>query len=289
MKIAVSAASGRLGHALLPRLVEITGADQVIGIARDPERIQVSGIEKRAGNYESEAAMESALHEVDTLVMISAPVAGEKDRVTLHRNVINAAKSAGVRKLIYTSVIGNGREEGTYFFHTQQVNRQAEDDLQASGLDWIVGRNGLYLELDLVHIKLANESGGVYRNNGGDGRCGYISIDELAFAYTQLATSDRCNGEIVNLVGETYTQAELIGMANQVFNLDVRFEPITVEQNIEKFMAYEPIAARGLHVAQMLSGCFQCIANGAFDVDSDFERAAGRPPLSLRQQMEAML
>ncbi|HJP04497.1 MAG: NAD(P)H-binding protein [Gammaproteobacteria bacterium] len=288
MKIAVTAASGRLGHALLPGLVAIAGADQVIGIARDPERLQLSGIEKRSGDYESEAQMTAALRGADTAVMISAPVAGTGDRIAMHRNVINAAKSAGVRKLIFTGVIGNGREEGTYFFDTQQVNRQAEDDLQASGLDWIVGRNGLYLELDLVHIKLANEAGGVYRNNGGDGRCGYISIDELAFAYTQLATSDRCNGEIVNLVGETYTQAELIDMANQVFNLDVRFEPITVEQNIEKFMAYEPIAARGLHVAQMLTGCFQCIAKGAFDVDSDFERVAGRPPLSLRQQMEAM-
>lgn len=288
MKIAVSAASGRLGHALLSELVGLVDREHVIGIARDPKRIGITGIEKRAGNYEVRESMEAALQSADTLVMISAPVAGDGDRVAMHRNVIEAAKQAGVRKLVYTSVIGDGGEEGTFFFHTQKINRQTEENLRSSGLVWVVARNGLYLDLDLVHIRLANESGGVYRNNGGDGRCGYISIGELAFACARLATENSCDNETVNLIGDTYTQAELVDMANKVFGLDVRYEPITVEENIEKFMAYEPIASRGLHVAQMLSGCFECIAKGAFDVPSDFEHAAGRPPLSLRQQMEAL-
>jgi NAD(P)H dehydrogenase (quinone) len=230
--------------------------------------------------------MTAALDGVDTVIMISAPVAGDSDRVAMHRNVIDAAKQAGARKIIFTSVIGDGREAGTYFEATQNVNRQAEQDIQASGLEWIVARNGLYLELDLVHIKLANVSGGVYRNNGGDGRCGYIGIEELAFALARLAVSDECNGEIVNLIGPTYTQAELVEMANQVFGLNVRYEAISVEENIKKFMANEQIAARGIQVAQMLSGCFQCIAKGAYDVTSDFERATGRPPKSVLEQME---
>ncbi|RMF97766.1 MAG: SDR family NAD(P)-dependent oxidoreductase, partial [Gammaproteobacteria bacterium] len=35
-------------------------------------------------------------------------------------------------------------------------------------------------------------------------------------------------------------------------------------------------------------GCFECIANGAFDVPSDYERAAGRPPRPLREQLQAL-
>lgn len=285
MKVAVTAASGRLGHAILNKLADKLGPEQVIGVARVPQRIEIPDIEKRSGDYQSIEEMTEAFRDTDTAIMISAPVTPGTDRVAMHRNVIQAAKQAGVRKLIYTSVIGNGDEAGTNFFATQQVNRQAEQDLEASGLDWIVGRNGLYLELDLAHIIRADAEG-VYGNNGGSGRCGYITIDELACAFEELATSDRCNGQVLNLVGENRTQAELIELANEVFGINVEYRPITVEQCVDKFMADATIAARGEEVARMLAGCFQCIEKGAFDVPSHFERAAGRPAKSTREQMQ---
>jgi NAD(P)H dehydrogenase (quinone) len=281
----VTAASGRLGYAILQKLAEKLGPEQVVGVARAPRRIEIPDIEKRRGDYQSIEEMTEAFRDVDTAIMISAPVTPGTDRVAMHRNVIEAAKRAGVRKLIYTSIIGNGDETGTHFFATQQVNRQAEQDLKDSGLDWIVGRNGLYLELDLAHIIRA-DADGVYGNNGGSGRCGYITIDELACAFTELATSDQCNGQVLNLVGENRTQAELIELANEVFGINVEYRPITVEQCVDKFMADDAIAARGEEVARMLAGCFQCVEKGAFDVPSDFERAAGRPAKSTREQMQ---
>jgi len=285
MQIAVTAASGRLGHATLAELCCISAPADITGIARDPSRINVPGIDKRSGDYDSVKQMTSALDGIDTMVMISAPAVTGTDRIKMHRNVIEAAKQAGVRKVIYTSVIGGPGAEHTRFAKSQHLNRQAEADLVGSGLEWIIARNGLYLELDLGHIIRANESG-VYRNNGGDGRCGYISIGELAFATAALATSDTCNGRILNLTSENKTQAELVELANEVFGLDVRYESITVEQNIERFMADEKIAARGEEVVNMLSGCFECIEQGAFDVPGNFSDAAGRAPKSIREQFE---
>jgi NAD(P)H dehydrogenase (quinone) len=285
MQIAVTAASGRLGHATLKALGARTNPANITAIARDPARIDVPDIGKRAGDYDSIEKMVTALEGIDTVVMISAPAVTGTDRIRMHRNVIEAAKRAGVRKVIYTSVIGGSGADDTRFAKSQQLNRQAEADLAESGLEWIIARNGLYLELDLGHIILANESG-VYRNNGGDGRCGYISIDELGYATAALATSDACNGRILNLTSENKTQAELVELVNEVFGLQVRYEPITVEQNVEKFLANEKIAARGDEVVNMLTGCFECIANGAFDVPCDFTAAAGRAPKSIRAQFE---
>jgi NAD(P)H dehydrogenase (quinone) len=285
LNVAVTACNGRLGRAILRYLCDEIGAEHVIGVARVPARIEIDGIDKRAGDYQSTEAMTAALRGVDTVIMISAPVALDTDRVRMHRNVIEAAKSAGVRKLLFTSIIGNGKEAGTLYEPTQNVNRQAEADIMSSGLEWVIGRNGLYIELDLNHILRANESG-VYSNNGGEGRCGYLTIDELAYAFARLATSDAHNGKVFNLIGELQTQAELVATANEVFGLNVEYRPISDEANIARFMADAAIAARGRVVAEMLTGCFQCIRNGAFDVPSNYAEAAGRPPKTIRRMME---
>jgi NAD(P)H dehydrogenase (quinone) len=281
---AVSAASGRLGHAVLRALLADNTPANIVAIARSPEKVQVDGVEKRSGDYNTVASMAAALAGIDTLIMISAPV-GDWDRVLMHRNVINAARQAGVRKIVFTSVIGNGQEQDTWFWGTQQVNRQTEADLKSSGLEWVIARNGLYLEMDLRHILHANAAG-LYRNVGGDGECGYITIDELAFAIAGLAQGDHHNGKTFNLVGPNMSQAALVQLANEVFGLRVRYETLSDEENIALLMQDEKIAARGKDVARMLTGCFQCVRNGAFNVRSDFEAAAGRPVKSTRRMME---
>lgn len=288
MKVAVTAASGGLGNAILKYLDQDIGAGNVVAVARSPDRVDVQDIEKRCGDYQSVTELVEAFSDIDTVVMISAPV-GDWDRVIMHRNVIEAAKQAGVRKIVYTSIVGNGKEQETWFWPTQQVNRQTETDLEASGLDWVIARNGLYLEKDLANIVHA-KSAGLYRNIAGDGKCGYITVDELAYAIAKLAIVDRANGQLFNLVGDNLTQARLVDLANQVFDMEVRYETISDDENIAELMKDPKIAARGEQIAKMLTGCFQAVRAGAFDVTSDFERAAGRtvkPTLQMmREQRE---
>jgi NAD(P)H dehydrogenase (quinone) len=283
----VTAASGRLGQRVLG-ILTAEGAHSIVGVVRNPDRFTFPGVEIRQGDYNSVEQMAQALAGIEVVLMISAPVVIGVDRVTQHRNVIAAAVAQGVRKIVFTSVIGNGLEAGTMFADAQRVNRQAEADVAASGLDWINARSGLYLDLDLQHIQRADREGGVYSNNAGEGRCGYISIDELAYGFARLCLSEHCNGRVINLVGETYTQAELVDMANQVYGLNTRYAPMTAEENIARFMQDEKISARGEDVARMLTGCFECIEVGAYDVESHYQEATGRKPLSLREQVQSI-
>ena len=290
MKIAVTAASGGLATATMKHLINEIGTENLCAVARSPEKVKIPEIETRQGDYQSTKELTKAFSSIDTVVMISAPV-GDWDRVAMHRNVIAAAKQASVRKILYTSVIGNGKEKNTWFWQTQQVNRQAEVDLQESGLQWIVARNGLYLEKDLHHIVQAKDIG-VYKNIAGNGKTGYITVDELAYATAKLAISDSSNGQILNLVGDTLTQAQLVNLTNQVFGIDIRYESITDEENIAELMKDPNISVRGEKVAKMLAGCFQAVRAGAFDVKSDYKRAAGRavkPTLQMiQEQRDAM-
>ncbi|MBK6597469.1 MAG: NAD(P)H-binding protein [Proteobacteria bacterium] len=282
MRIAVTAASGRLGHALLRELPQQAAVTDVVAIARDPARVRTTGIEKRAGDYRSADDMRDALRGIDTVVLISAPVAGGAERIALHRNVIQAARDAGVNRVLFTSVIGNGLEMNTLFAPTQQVNRQTEKDLQASGLQWVIGRNGLYLELDVIQMRNAAQSG-VYSNPAGDGLCPYISIDEIASAYASMAIDARHAGHTYNITSENLSQSQLLRQVCEVFKMNVRYQPMSDDACIEKFKTLMP--QRGDAVARMLTGCFQSIRAGAFDVPSNYLDAAGRPAKSVKRML----
>jgi len=282
MKIGVTAASGKLGQLILAELAASIGADNVVGIARSPDKIGIDGIEMRTADYADAAVWPAVLEGIDTIVLVSSP-AGAGDRVQMHWNVIEGGTLAGVRKMLYTSVIGDGKEADTLYAPFAEINRQSEVYLQASGLEWVIPRNGLYLEFDIAHIVNADRDEGIFRNNGGEGRCGYISRAEIAYATAKLALDESANGKIFNLVGKCLTQAELVNKVNEVYGTNVRYEAFSDEECLAKLA---PV--RGETVANMLTGCYQCIRNGAYDVPSNFFAAAGRDAKPIKDQIVAI-
>ncbi|MCS7471275.1 NAD(P)H-binding protein [Stieleria sp. ICT_E10.1] len=111
-KIAVTAASGKLGSEIAKATVEIVGKENVVGLARTPSKAESLGIEIRPGDYNSRSDLERSLQGVDSVLLISGMDAPDK-RITQHRNVIEAAKSAGVSRIVYTII--QGAQESTAF------------------------------------------------------------------------------------------------------------------------------------------------------------------------------
>ena len=287
MTTAVSAASGLLGRTILPLLTQ-AAAEPVVALTREPEKLGAPGIEVRAGDYAEPEQFRKSLQGVHTLLLISAPIVPGTDRLALHKSAIAAAAAAGVKKIIYTSVIGEDADPTMRYFPTQQVGRQTEALVRNSGMNWVIARNGFYLDLDLNHIRRADKEDGVYRNNAGNGCCGYLSVAEIAAALTQLTLTNTCDRQTVNISSPGITQPELVAAANEVFGLNVRYEVCSAEERVQEFLRLPSYAQRGEEVVQMLVGCFECIAAGLFDVESDFEQAAGRPPKTLHQQLQDM-
>jgi len=133
MKIAVTAASGQLGAAAIRALVERVGVENVVGLARKPEKAANLGVEIRPGSYDDRPSLERALVGVDAVLLISGMDAPDK-RIQQHRNVIGAAVQSGVKKIVYTSI--QGPEEGSPFSPIVVSNRQTEKDVRESGLVW---------------------------------------------------------------------------------------------------------------------------------------------------------
>lgn len=104
--IAITGATGQLGQYVIESLMKTVPASQIVAIVRNPAKAQAltaQGITVRQADYGDEAALTSALQGVEKLLLISSSEVGQ--RAPQHRNVINAAKTAGVKFIAYTSLL----------------------------------------------------------------------------------------------------------------------------------------------------------------------------------------
>ncbi|WP_282117999.1 SDR family oxidoreductase [Maribacter aquivivus] len=272
MKIAVTSASGKLGASIVKHLINLIGKENVIGIARTVEKATYLGVEIRKGDYNSREDFNSALQGVDAVLLVSGMDEPQK-RIQQHRNVIEAAKQNGVKKIVYTSIVGD--EDKNAFSPIVQSNRQTEKDVQASGLQWVIGRNGIYIEPDLEYLDTYIKEGRI-ENCAGQGKCTYTSREELGYTYAKLLIEDKHNGQVYNLVGEPVTQSELAENINKVYGTNLIYNSVTVDN-----YAADRKAALGDFMGTVIAGIYEGIKAGANDVPSDYEKATGRAPKSL--------
>lgn len=277
MKIAVTSASGKLGAIIVKQLIKEIGAEHVLGIARTPEKAKHLGIEVRKGDYNNRQEFDDALMGVDTVVLLSGMDEPQK-RVQQHRNVIEAAKANGVKKIVYTSIVG--AEKDNAFSAVVQSNRQTEIDVKNSGLEWSIGRNGIYIEPDLEYIDTYQKEGEI-RNCAGEGKCAYTSRIELGVAYAKMAIVTTHNGETYNLVGEAITQTQLANYINEVYKTNLDYNSVSVEN-----YATERKKELGDFIGTVIAGIYEGIRNGANDVASDFEKVVGRPHKTPKEMIE---
>lgn len=278
-KIAITAASGSLGSAIVKAGIEIVGRDHVVGLARTPAKAESLGIEIRPGDYGSPSDLETSLQGIDSVLLISG-MASPDERIGQHRNVIEAAKAAGVRKIVYTSI--QGAEQGTAFSPVVQSNRQTEADIRGSGLDWVIGRNGIYIEPDVEYIETYKQRGEI-ANCAGDGKCGYTTREELAFAYAQMLTESKHDGNTYNLHGEAITQQQLADYLNDTFGTDLKYREMTVEQYRQ-----DRTDELGEFLGSVIAGIYEGIRIGAANNESHFLQAAGREHRSWKSYFDGL-
>lgn len=137
--IALTGATGQLGHYVLQDLLNTVPASQIVAIVRNPAKAQAlsqQGVVVRQADYSDEAALTAALQGVDKLLLISSSEVGQ--RAVQHRNVINAAKAAGVKFIAYTSLL----HADTSPLGLAAEHIETEQMLADSGIAYALLRNG---------------------------------------------------------------------------------------------------------------------------------------------------
>ncbi|QCG68838.1 SDR family oxidoreductase [Pseudomonas veronii] len=201
--IAITGASGHLGRLVVPRLRAALPTTDIVALARSPEKAADLGVAVRAADYDKPDTLDAALAGADTLLLISSSDIGR--RVEQHTNVIAAAKGAGVKRIVYTSLLH--ADTSSLSLATEHVATEAA--LKDSGLVHTVLRNGWYSENHTASIPAALQAG-FFAGSAGDGRISAATRADFADAAVAVLAGEGHDGKVYELAGDApYTLSEL--------------------------------------------------------------------------------
>lgn len=203
MTIAITGATGQLGRLVVEKLKTRTDPSNLVAVVRSPAKAADLGIATRAADYAKPETLASAFAQVDTLLLISSSEIGQ--RVQQHRNVIEAAKKAGVKRIVYTSLL----HADTSVLNLAQEHIDTEQMLKASGIAHTILRNGWYTENYTGSVPGAL-AGGAFIGSAGEGKISSAARADYAEAAAVVLTSPGHEGKTYELAGDTsYTLTDL--------------------------------------------------------------------------------
>jgi NAD(P)H dehydrogenase (quinone) len=273
--ILVTGSTGHLGRQTLQFLLETHPENQLIALARDPAKISaldLPGVEVRQGDYTDYISLVQAFAGVDTLFMVAA--VSFTDRETQHKNVISAAKEAGVKRIVYT---GLQRPDGSTFAITETTQTEVvtEEFLKASGVTYTVLRNSLYLDALLFMIGQDACEEGV-RLPAGTGKAAMVSRHDLAEANARVLTETGHENKTYTLgASEAFSFADIAAALSDICGKPIPY----VDTPVQEYVYAKVKLGFPVPVALFLAEWGQAVASGEFsEVTKDLEQLLGRKP-----------
>ena len=237
-KILLTGVDGNLGGQAARYLLEIADKDQLIFCGYNQKALKEyedMGIETRVTNFNVSEGLVKAFEGAEKLGLISMPFVGEK-RQAAHKNVIDAAKKAGVKQIIYTSLVNAADETNPSIEKIDHA--YTEKYTEEQGLDYIFLRNSQYAEAMITNYFTFVKMDGVMKNSQGDGKMAYISRKDCAMAVAYALASKNYHHAVLNINGpELMTISEFVSIGNEVTGNNVRYEEVTDEENYAIFDA----------------------------------------------------
>jgi uncharacterized protein YbjT (DUF2867 family) len=265
MTVLVLTSTGATGSATLAALLRRAGpGDTILAATRDPAAAKLpAGARAVAFSLDDRATWAKALAGVDALYLCMPPF--RTDEVEVGSALIDAAKAAGVRKIVKLSAIGveHSPESG---------HRRLELYIEASGLDWV------HLRPNFFHENFFNFYGATVRSDSaiylpaGNGKTSFIAASDIGEA-AATALLGPVKGEAWTLTGpESLDHAEVAAAIGAAIGRPVRYVDIAPEAHIAGMQSWgmPPLAV------QTMSYLYGVVRAGmAAGISPDLERVTG--------------
>lgn len=280
MTIAITGATGALGRLTIAALKSRLPADQIVALARSPEKAADLGVTARVFDYDRPETLEPALAGVDKLLLISGNEVGS--RAAQHRAVIAAAKAAGVKEIVYTSLLH--ADKTPLSLAGEHVETEAM--LAASGIPHTILRNGWYAENYTGAIPSALEHGALI-GAAGEGRISGAARADYAEAAAVVLAGTGHTGKTYELAADdAWTLADLAAELSAQTGRDIPYRNLPVAD----YAAILVGAGLPQALSEAIAGWDADAAQGAlFDDGRVLSRLIGRPTTPLADVVKAAL
>lgn len=221
--ILVTGATGHLGRAVIAELLA-KGATKVTAGTRDPAKFDVKGVKAARVDFDDAASLDAAFAGIERLLIISTDsLDAPGQRLRQHLAAVAAAKRAGVKHIVYTSMPAPEAGAPIPFAPDHLGTEQAVKD---SGIGYTILRHNWYFENTLMGMPQAIASGQMY-TSAGQGGLAQASRADLARAdagalltETASATYDLSGPEAVTMEEQAAIFNRVLGSKVQVVHLD---------------------------------------------------------------------
>lgn len=276
MTIAITGATGQLGRLAIAAL-KARGASPV-ALARDPAKAADLGVEARAFDYTRPDP--AALKGVETLVLVSSN--DFNDRAGQHRNVIAAAKQAGVKRMLYTSILKGDASP----MILAQDHIATEAAIKSSGIPATILRNGWYTENYTGALGAAVQHGAII-GAAGEGRVNSAARKDYAEAIAVTALDASHAGKVYELAGDAaHSGADLAAAVARAAGKPMAYVSMSQADYAQALVGF------GLPegFAQVLADSDARAGEGALADDSrTLSRLIGRPTTPIAETIAAAL
>ena len=281
--IALTGATGQLGQFVVEALLKTVPAKEIVAIVRNPakaEALSKQGLIVRQGDYNDQAALTQALAGVEKLLLISSSEVGQ--RAAQHRNVINAAKAAGVKFIAYTSLLH--ADTSPLGLHVEHV--ETEKLLAESGIPFALLRNGWYSENYLASAPAALAHG-VFIGAAGEGKIASATRADYAAAAARVISEEGHAGKVYELAGDSaWTLSDLAALLSEASGKKVVYQ----NQSEADFAAALKGAGLPDGLAEMLADSdIGASKGGLFDDSQTLSKLIGRPTTSIADSVNDLL
>jgi NAD(P)H dehydrogenase (quinone) len=214
--IIVTGASGSFGRAAAARLIGRTPASELILTTRTPEKLAdlaAHGANVRGADFDDSSSLPLAFAGGTKMLLISTARVGT--RVGQHASAIAAAVKAGVRHIVYTSVLGAAEPSNPALVKLD--HRATEEILERSGAAWTFLRDSQYAEAIAGAMVPGALAAGRIPDNAHDGKVAFVSRDDCVACATEVLLQSGHENRAYDITGpELMTIAAALAEASRI-------------------------------------------------------------------------
>jgi NAD(P)H dehydrogenase (quinone) len=277
MSTVITGASGHLGRLIVDQLLAAgTPPEQIVATGRDTGKLADlarNGVIVRRADFADPGTVDDAFAGADAMVLVSTTTVGE--RFDNARNAIDAARRAGVSRIVYTSILN----ASTARMMLADAHRRTEEYLRDSGSPFVILRNGWYLENYTDQLPMITQYHALL-GSAHDGRVSAAGRRDLAAAAAAVLTQDGHLGATYELGGTPFTLTELAATFSDVLGTHIDYRDMPVAD----YTATLTGAGLPPEMAAAVADADAGLARGELFTDSDdLVKLIGRPTITARE------